>query len=325
MANSELFPKGHLLIILIVAVFILAMPAILSINNPWFTLNDQGLANIGTALSITAPFIGIGSSVLVYLAFRVQFKANQEINEKFEKQNDDQLFFKVIENLNEKVKNTSLTIDTKTHIGIQAIFTITKNLARENLKYSTDIGKEILNNNEDIINQDKFEDWAHSVGCPYDNSINLKEKLLNNEAFADDIYGDVSRSVDELLKKLGFEYRYSSDFEIRQKIYEKSFRIVSTNIKGIIEHYIVTTQYLLNFLIQKKNSFYTSYFIDNLTNVEKAFIFYYCSSLSGETKFKSMIKELGIINDIELYQPYLHDKRAESIPYIKEELKSILN
>jgi len=97
MANNNPEKKKGLLtptewiLLSIISIVILSSPYLLSKDYDLFSLNDEGLARIGTALSITAPFIGILSSVLVYIAFKVQYRANLDIKEQFKQQNDDQL------------------------------------------------------------------------------------------------------------------------------------------------------------------------------------------------------------------------------------------
>lgn len=63
--KKYLLSLKEILILSIVSIFILLTPYLLSKPSSWFSLNDERLANIGTALSITTPFIGIFGSILV--------------------------------------------------------------------------------------------------------------------------------------------------------------------------------------------------------------------------------------------------------------------
>jgi hypothetical protein len=87
----------EIVVLSLVSIFILFTPYLLSRGTSYFSLNDEGLARIGTALSITAPFIGILGSVLVYIAFKVQYRANQDIKSQFQQQSNDEMFFRLFD------------------------------------------------------------------------------------------------------------------------------------------------------------------------------------------------------------------------------------
>lgn len=90
---------GILFIILIALISIFILPK-LFINS---SLGSQykPTGGIGDTINgISAPFIAIAASILTFLAFWVQFRSNQEQKKQFAKQNQDQLFFKLLEKQN---------------------------------------------------------------------------------------------------------------------------------------------------------------------------------------------------------------------------------
>ena len=81
--------KPELYIFLGVGLALILLPLLFTWDSiSWISFKDKG--EIGDAIGgITAPFIGFGGSILVYLALKAQIDANNKIQEQFAKQEQD--------------------------------------------------------------------------------------------------------------------------------------------------------------------------------------------------------------------------------------------
>ena len=123
-------------------------------------INFTDTGNIGDTIGgITAPFLSVLGSILVYLAFKEQIKANKLVQDQFQLQQFENQFFEMLhlhrENLNELNINLSpynkyFTINNKI-IGREAIKTIVLEI-----NYLLDHLKKVNNNINDNF-QDCFD------------------------------------------------------------------------------------------------------------------------------------------------------------------------
>ena len=93
----------EILLIIFLSLFFLGIPMLVFSNNIDLKYLEKP-SNVGNNIGgILAPFLSLVGSVLVYVAFKVQFKANQDIQEQFKKQNEDEHFFRLIDLLDKRV------------------------------------------------------------------------------------------------------------------------------------------------------------------------------------------------------------------------------
>ena len=91
------------IVIIVLSIIFLLLPLLIfldSIDVEWLEKPTAVGSNIG---GILAPILSFGGSILVYVAFKGQIQANQIIQEQFIKQNNDQLFFRLIDTLERKI------------------------------------------------------------------------------------------------------------------------------------------------------------------------------------------------------------------------------
>lgn len=97
--------KNGLIICLILSVFSFFAPLILTEESISF-VSFKGKGEIGDTIGgITAPFIGLVSAILVYLALKAQIEANVQVSSQFQLQKFENQFYEMIrlhkENVNE--------------------------------------------------------------------------------------------------------------------------------------------------------------------------------------------------------------------------------
>lgn len=113
---------------------------------------------------ILNPIIGISGSVLTFLAFYIQYKTNKTqvflFDENQKEQNrihEKELFFRLVDNLNNKIFNTKINIDDTLVEGFTAIDSLNK-LTFRSLNYDLkSFGRSLLQIHPDLI-WDKFYD-----------------------------------------------------------------------------------------------------------------------------------------------------------------------
>jgi len=107
--NLKLSKKERYWFILI-GIIILCIPIILTQFSTLFSFENTG--EIGDTIGgITAPFLSFFGSILVYLALKSQIDANKEFKEQFEKQNNDSMFFRLLDNLKNRTFNYKVISD----------------------------------------------------------------------------------------------------------------------------------------------------------------------------------------------------------------------
>lgn len=91
---------------LIIGILIFFLPYLFTRDFDIISFKDTG--NIGDTIGgVTAPFLSFFGSILVFLALKAQIDANEEIKIQFQRQNQDQLFFRLIDNLHNRITNYS--------------------------------------------------------------------------------------------------------------------------------------------------------------------------------------------------------------------------
>lgn len=311
---------------IIITFLVLLTPFFLSFPNKYFTLNDEGLANIGTALSITSPFIGIISGILVYIAFRVQYQANKDINEKFEMQNADQLFFRIIDDLQNKKSSFKTTFNHETHTADNAVYHIIKDINRNISNFNSIAVWAIKNKRDELTHEflSNLDEFSYLENKYYD--IDYLEKRhddLTNNDFP--IYDE---SYETMMGDITRVYFYKVPYEIRKRNYSSVFKQIYNQHGGTIEGYFRTLKYLINFIDKQTNDNQQLHYIDYLTNniseFEKALIFYYCASEYKTEDFLLLIKKHKIVSDYKNYYLSLYNMNFHKIEVAERELQNVL-
>lgn len=332
--KKYLLSAKEIIIFIVVTVFILFLPYLLSLPSFWFNLNDEGLAQIGTAISgMTAPFIGIAGSILVYVAFKSQYIANQEIKEQFQKQNDDQLFFKLMDGLYDRFKNSVIENDDREQIHgleIQKFFIqILKKSFKTNQskfgKFIVMMAHEKVNDsfyqrlikdgklgliNSDIIDIPSFKQVMKNAQ-PIE-----KQKLIDSSSFLNYPFSTVFSDIAQ-------EHFYDVEFKIRKPIYEKAYSEIFGRYGGLLESYFSSLEYLITFVMEKQNEFYLTFLKSNLTSYEHALLYYYCASHKSNAAFRKLVFETELLYSLYDDRNLLYNIKDEI--ELKSEIDLILN
>jgi len=161
---------------LIAGLIIFAMPLILTRDIGGVSFVGKG--EIGDTIGgITAPFLSFFGSILVYLALRAQIDANEQIKDQFVIQNQSHIFFKLIDNINNRIESISFesfdgykTVDIK---GYDAVTSIANNFASDMEWKCSEYGRQLLSKTPEIIELSYYQRIINSND--EFSELNLKE------------------------------------------------------------------------------------------------------------------------------------------------------
>lgn len=304
--------KGEVIIIgSIGAIIVFVLPWLFV--QPSIFPNLSGKGEIGDTIGgITAPFLSFFGSVLVYLALKSQIDANEEFKKQFEKQNYDQLFFRLMDKLNEQILNFEINDGSRDLRGYESLGYLVKGL-KERLKNSApSILKEYLVKLPEEVDLNTYKAIL-KVLQPHNNITDLqaeelkelfvkeqshynRQVLLNQYVVGSDRKAILKEETKKLLYIRSNTLRSRLYNDIFEKLYEKGGAFLDAYTRNLI--------YLIELIDQQENNrFYVDYLKGTLSDHEKAFLYYYLFGRSGDERIRNFFKKAGILDDFD-YQRY---------------------
>lgn len=306
-------PIYHLLILFVVGNVFMLFPIVLTKFSTIFSLDDEKSAFIGDAIGgITAPLFGLLSSILVYAAFKSQNKANSLIQEQFIQQNEDQLFFRLIDSLNNRITTFTIKTGVEDQIsGIQTLDILNRQIQDGYEFLLVKTAKQYFIYNPEQVSTLYFDElYKANIGV-YEYNGNMesfKTDFISRPLIEDSRNASRSNFIDNYdedkkfkfyLKKLGKEKFCNIDIEIRQQNYRNAFLKVYHNYQGFYDSYFNSLKYLIKYIQESgRREFYISFLVENLTPLEKVFIFYCCTTNKFSSEMKNLIYEYKLIQDL---------------------------
>ncbi len=315
--KNKTFWDKHKWTIIIFGLFgliLLILPWLLAKHYSGIVFSNTG--PIGDTIGgITAPFIGFFAAILVYLAFRAQIDANNNIQLQFEEQrkvdyrtNFESTFFNLLNIHHDIVKN----IDFEPHKIIENNNDLI-NYFVNNRSGIEDIEKQLLinSNKATLTSRDVFK---YAVTFLY----NLLETDLFSNKFADNI-----EMQGNLGRKLGSDFNNLQQFwddtiTTSQKtditkfntIFQYTYHRLSTDFG----HYFRNLYRIIKMVDEKKfhadevENFkiqysYTSIIRAQLSDDEIKLIFFNCLFRNGLKKFKPLVEKYTLLKIIDTDNP----------------------
>ncbi|MEZ7514093.1 putative phage abortive infection protein [Flavobacterium frigidarium] len=325
---------------LIIGILICFLPYLFTRDFNIITFNDTG--NIGDTIGgVTAPFLSFFGSILVFLALKAQIDANEEIKIQFQRQNQDQLFFRLIDNLHNRITNYSFNTPEGTGQmeikSFEVLSYLIKKFRREMYRECILFGRQLLAKIPEQIAENFFMKIinANSVLKEHDiiKGIELRNEIIKIAEFNDrwefiklyvDSHNYETPEQRNALQSIGTVYFYKTPLEMRYTIYQIVFENIYREFGGFFDGYFNSLKYVLNFIDNiEDNSFFVDYLKNNLTSYEKAFIFYYIASNRVSAEFKELIKKYDLISDLEQNNSFFVDSPSKE--EFEKELHDILN
>lgn len=320
-----------------IPIMLTQFPAIISFNNT---------GEIGDTIGgITAPFLSFFGSILIYLALRSQITANEEFKRQFEKQNQDMLFFRLIDNLKERTLSYSVfpvnslnntTDDEKeiqgveaTHFFVQRFKTLLNNQC---LSY----GKYLISKTPSLIDEQYYSRLEHVTSRRMERDFELGAKLKQTiiqisddndrweyiKSLGTHLYN--YKEVNQVYIDIGSVYWYKTDFKKRKEIYSEVFSILFKDYGGYLESFLNDYRNVLIYVGSiEKNESYALQLRNSLTAHEKTIVFYFLSSLDNRAEEVILTKEFKVLDSLVGKSTFFID--LPSPEEFKRELNSLLN
>lgn len=241
---------------------------------------------------------------MVYLAFKVQFKANQDIQVQFKRQNEDQHFFRLIDLLDKRLTLYSFkSTDNESYSGYSILSYFLKRI-RKNISIDMEgFSKKLFLNNPDVFTDGDFDEmYKHIV---YENIFPTLEEFKS---------GYLQGDKDEKYRIFEYDTNDNFDVTIKKLIISKFYDLPITHIRGFyykiiselvrentsfFDGYFKTLDLIMDH-IEKSDSaeFYINFLKGNLTTSEKIIILLYVGSYKNNTYLEKKIFKFGIINSL---------------------------
>lgn len=300
--------KMEKIVIILFSIIFLTLPLLIfldSIDVEWLEKPTTVGNNIG---GILAPILSFGGSILVYIAFKGQIQANQIIQEQFIKQNNDQLFFRLIDTLERKI--TLFSIVDKNNVTYAGYSFITYSCLETNKRLNSNLiqlGYDAMISKPQLFDASYYEILYNLIRNP---------TLESSEIFMNNIFESSSKTEREtLLQNLNLKPFYTSDLNAFYKdCAKKNFYKFSINAQmkyyrdAFQEYRTYPTffhSYFTNFLsiirhINKSNDkeSFVTFLVENLTIFEKIIIFLYIATGRAKKELKVFIKKYNVLEEI---------------------------
>lgn len=331
--------KLILLLCLIVFIFSLFTPFIFTRSSFSDKLDFTQTGPIGDTIGgILNPFLAIIGMLLTFLAFYIQYLANKaqlkQFNETQEKQNKlltEQQYFRIIENLNQKI----FSFSTSGNSSYEAINEIIKEYKNRERLQCFELGRYILAKKTHLLNETNFSNLEQKLL-----ELNFNEYAVKNirtDIFNIDdnqrweymkrfvkIYENNDKGLNEVVAgfcRLNF---YKLEWDEKESFYSNCFDYINSKYSGFINSYIKNLTFLLKFIeANQENSFYKEYFIGNLSIEENLLIYYYTSSHKVNLEFIKLIQRLNLFDDLLNFREKFIDIPSEE--QLKSEIELLLN
>jgi hypothetical protein len=323
---------GILFIILIALISIFILPK-LYINSSLGPQYEE-TGGIGDTINgISAPFIAIAASILTFLAFWVQFRSNQEQKKQFAKQNQDQLFFKLLEKQESRIVNSSFISGGEKCSSYQLLETIALNLKNKiQVNHLPDLARDLIINQPTLLdNAQMLKIFNLSPSFPItsnrfetieeDRLIFVNKmasmKLADRYEYIKHYFGSPNRESSAqkgILIEIGSVNFYSIDFHKRELIYQNAFNEIEQIYGSFLDGYIRGWEFIVQFIDESNSKLsYTKFLISQTSKYELIILFYYLASGYANEVLWQFIKEHTIFKNLHYYNKDLIDLPTEEI------------
>lgn len=335
-----------IIISLIMFLFALLTPVIIIYNseNQLFKSATKDTLDFSQLINnITTPLIAVVAIFITFLAFYIQVRANKTQVDLFNKNQKDQylinereLFYRLIDNLNNKVFNSKIKYDNGNYEGFDSIDFVNK-LTFEKLSNHLHIhGRNVLQHYpEKVAEKFYFEIVSYGYNKTakrFEEGDKLKKTITNMETnqrweYLKSIvfYKDKEpKEIREILSGIGGVYFYKLPFELREDVYSYIYQHIYSNFSTLIESYIRSLTAILDYVEKSKNkSDYYNFLKSNISNQELCLIYYYLSSYQATEKLRLQIKNAKILNgQLNKYSCFIDSPSNDEL---EQEIEHILN
>lgn len=332
----------RVIIILSIVILFLSFfaPLIFTQSNFISNLDFSTTGAIGDTIGgIMNPFLTIVGILITFLAFYIQYSANNDQIKRLEKAENSQTqainrqhFFRIIDSLNQK----KAIFNTSEKQGYEALNQLIEEL-NNNLEIQCfELGRRIICYKPEVITDDKWKQLEDELihGKYYLDILNLKDeifKITENQRweylkrFISNEISKNSPQIIQVITEISTINFYKIDYGMRLFVYEKSFEYIEKKYSGFINSYFKNFLFLLKFIKNNNDdeNFYLDYLIGNISLQELILTFYYSAYHESGNEFHELLKNSNILNDLLKHRAKFIDSPSEND--LKSEINLILN
>lgn len=283
-------------------VIVLLLIPVLAYKSDNFDEGDHFAGMLGPVLS----FVG---SVLVYVAFKAQIKANDTIQKQFERQNFDHNFFRLIDNIEKRIINSEIVHlkGDKKESGYAILDYIIDEINKTHPKHNPMFGRYIILINPECLSDDMWKLFFNEIdGEKYVSFESLKNEFLNanndtrNKILSEDIVDiQYNSQYDNFILKVFTTYFYEQSQEFYDTYYsyvvDRFFKKYIIFFDGYYKSIAMILKHIDSIT---DNKFYVDYLIDNLTTYEKVIIWLAASKKRFGVDSSKRILKFGILESL---------------------------
>jgi len=335
-----------IIISLTLFLFVLLMPVIIIHNseNQLFKSATKEILEFSQLINnITTPLIAVVAIFITFLAFYIQVRANKTQVDLFNKNQEDQylinereLFYRLIDNLNNKIFNSKIKYDNDYYESFNSIDFVNKLTFKNLYNYLHIHGRSILQHYpEKVVEKFYFEIVSYGYNRTTKRieegdklkrtisqmDINQRWEYLKTIVFYKD---KEPTEIRRILSGIGGVYFYKLPFEFREDVYSYIYQDIYSNFSTLIESYIRGLTAILDYVEKSKNkNDYYNFIKSNISNQELCLIYYYLSSNQATEKLRFQIKNAKILNgQLNKYSCFIDSPSNEEL---ENEIEYILN
>ncbi len=283
---------------------------------------------------IMSPFVAIIASALTFLAFWVQYEANQEQRLQFNTQSQDQLFFRLIDAQESKIINSSFKIGDREISSFQVTEIIVKEFLKQLKTESRSLARQVVRNQFETLEGLYYQKMFEANGIPPHLWDSEKERFIANmrrlntnerweyiKTYFGSLYYE-SEEQTNVLETIGGVYFYRIGFEEREYSYSIAYQHVEKEFGSFLDGYFKGAEFIAEIIENSKNEkIYIQYYVSQLTKFEKLLLFYYVAGGKRSANYVSFANTYNLFSDIHQYSNLLIDSPDRD--QITEELKLI--
>ena len=299
------------------------------INLPFIFILKQVYPNkatqdiAATISGVLGPLLGFFGSALVFKALIEQVKANRIIQYQFDIQMQDQLFYRLMDSLQNRVVNYSINSFEGENKSYKILSFLVEKFKIDFSYKCIYFGRHLLAKSPEIICENFYSKIEKEIcsKLDFDLSTKFKQELIEIADYNDrwehlKIYlkndGAETEEIRDILRAIGSVYFYKTPYEMRYDMYHTLYDDEYKQYGDFLDGYFNNLKYvLLNIDKIKGNQFYVEYIKGNISNYEKTLLFYHIASRDATEEFKFLVKKYKILDDLYLKNSFFIDLLSE--------------
>lgn len=286
-------------------------------------VDGQKTGQVGDTFGGTiGPLVALLATLVTFAAFWVQYVANKEQLQQFERQNQNDIIFKLFDDQESRIVNSSVAHSGVEHKSYNTLAFLVK-------KINEDIDKECLLLARHLICKDpafatplffqKLSDPILPIPSQHDiDTFHVTMAGLDENGRWEHLkhfVGSVGFESDRESDALGSVGRinfYRVDFSERYYIYQKVFGNLTLTYGNFLDGYLKGWGFICNFINESINKdLYIQYLHSRLSKYDKIIIFYFLASGYAPTKLIVFFRAIKVLDDLHKFSSHLIDAPTE--------------